>query len=142
MNNDTVKDNIRTFRKYHNVTQAEMADKLGMSRTAYRNLESGETRLLNENLDRIAEILNIGTEELVLGYHPLRKTHSEKELTEQFYRISAEREKKHSEEMETLSKEIEVLRKENSSLRQHIETQKELIRTKDEIINMLKKASK
>ncbi len=142
MNNDTVKDNIRAFRKHHHVTQTEMADKLGMSRTAYRNLESGETRLLNENLDRIAEILDMGTEELVLGYHPLRKSVSEQELAEQFDRLFSEKEQGYKNELESLSKEIEALKKENSALHRHIETQKELIRTKDEIINMLKKYAK
>ena len=70
MDNDSVKDNIRNFRKIYKLTQSEMADKLGISRTAYRNIESGETRLISENVSRIADILHIRTEDLVLGYSP------------------------------------------------------------------------
>ena len=41
---------------FSGISQAEMAERLGMSRTAYRNLESGDTRLISENVDRIAAV--------------------------------------------------------------------------------------
>jgi len=139
MNNDSVKDNIRNFRKNLQVTQSEMADRLGISRTAYRNLENGETRLLNENLGRIAEILNVGTEELVLGYHPRRQTSTEDELADQYTGQITEIRKRYKAEIDTLTEEISRLRLENTELRRHIETQQDLIETKSELIVMLKK---
>ena len=139
MDNDSVKENIRNFRRNLRVTQSEMADKLGISRTAYRNLENGETRLLNENLGRIAEILNVGTEELVLGYHPRRQTSTEDELADQYTGQITEIRKRYKAEIDTLTEEISRLRLENTELRRHIETQQDLIETKSELIVMLKK---
>ena len=103
------------------------------------HLENGETRLLNENLGRIAEILNVGTEELVLGYHPRRQTSTEDELADQYTGQITEIRKRYKAEIDTLTEEISRLRLENTELRRHIETQQDLIETKSELIVMLKK---
>lgn len=135
MNNDSVKDNIRNFRKNQNLTQSEMADKLGISRTAYRNIENGETRLISDNVGKIAEILKMDTAELVLGYLPDKGETDDSgdgKLMEEVTR-------RHADETARLSSQIANLKTEISSLRGYIETLKELIRTKDEIIAMLKK---
>ena len=70
-------------------TQEEMAHKLGMSLSAYREFEKGGTSILNDNLLRMASFLETPTEELVLGYQPklagmvdiknLKKEYSDKE---------------------------------------------------------------
>ena len=70
MDNVSIKDNIRKIRKARRVTQEEMADKLGMSITAYRDFERGNTSILNNNLIKISALLETPTEELVLGYRP------------------------------------------------------------------------
>ena len=72
MDNITIKENIRRARKKRNITQEEMADRLGISLTAYRDLEKGETSIVNTNLLKIADLLDISTEELVLGYRPIQ----------------------------------------------------------------------
>ena len=70
MDNISIKDNIRKIRKAHKLTQEEMALQLGISITAYRDLEKGNTSILNGNVVKMAELLDTPTEELVLGYRP------------------------------------------------------------------------
>jgi len=70
MDNNSVKKNLRNSRKEKRLTQKEMAEKMGISRTAYRNLEEGDTKLLSDHIGQFARILGKSEEELVLGYHP------------------------------------------------------------------------
>ena len=89
MDNASIKKNIRKVRKSRKFTQEEMAHKLGISLTAYRDFEKGGTSILNGNLLKMASFLETPTEELVLGYRPsqaeegdikkLQKDHSDKE---------------------------------------------------------------
>ena len=72
MDNSTIKDNIRRMRRASKLTQEEMAHKLDISLTAYRDLEKGSTNILNTNVIKIAELLDTSAEELVLGYHPVQ----------------------------------------------------------------------
>ena len=67
MDNNSIKDNIRRIRKRSGMTQEDMAHELGISLTAYRDLERGATNIVNSNIARIAEITGTTTEE-VLGY--------------------------------------------------------------------------
>ena len=139
MDNDSVKDNIRNFRKIYKLTQSEMADKLGISRTAYRNIESGETRLISENVSRIADILHIRTEDLVLGYSP---EPGQKEKNRRPGNVSAqlaEMKRAHEKETEEMSSEIIRLKKDLQYLTRRIEDLEELLKTKDENISMMKK---
>ncbi len=70
MDNNSIKDNIRRIRKSRKLTQEDMAHKLGISLTAYRDLERGNTSVMNGNVMRIASLLDTSTEEIVLGYRP------------------------------------------------------------------------
>ena len=70
MDNNSVKENISKLRRRLGLSQEAMAEKMGISRTAYRNIEAGKTRLMSENIDKIASILGISAEELMLGYRP------------------------------------------------------------------------
>ena len=89
MDNASIKKNIRKVRMTRKFTQEEMAHKLGMSLSAYREFEKGGTSILNDNLLRMASFLETPTEELVLGYQPklagmvdiknLKKEYSDKE---------------------------------------------------------------
>ena len=58
MDNASIKENIRRFRKERKMTQEEMADMLCISITAYRDLERGSTSIMNSNVLRIAELMN------------------------------------------------------------------------------------
>lgn len=133
MDNSIVKQNIITRRKELKLTQAEMAERLGMSRNAYRSIERGETKLINGNIDRIAAILDNSAEELVLGYTPLQNEEKTlEEMKKDLYSKSRNREKEYDEQINMLKLQI-------SSLESKVSLLEDLVRTKDEIIAMLKK---
>ncbi len=54
-----VSENIRTIREIKKFKQEHMADKLGISITAYSKLESGETMMTPTRLQEIAKILDV-----------------------------------------------------------------------------------
>lgn len=123
MDNFTIKANIRKIRKRHRLTQEEMAHRLGISLTAYRDLEKGNTAMMNANVARIASLLETTTEELVLGYVPAQMQENTLEDVQEKYgsRIS------------TMERRINDLEKLVRSLEETIES-------KNEIIKMLKKS--
>lgn len=122
MDNTSIKDNIRRIRKEHGLTQEEMAHRLGISLTAYRDLEKGNTNIVNCNVIRLAHLLDTSTEELVLGYRPVRIPEENlREMKDEYAGRIAE-----------LEKEVEYLRK-------LVKSQEEIIETKNQIIEMLRK---
>lgn len=122
MDNTTIKDNIRKIRKARRMTQEEMAMQLGISITAYRDLEKGNTSILNSNVYRIADLLDTPAEEIVLGYRPLQAEKTTLQEMQQEY----------SGRVENLERRIMYLEK-------LIASHEEAIRSKNEIISMLKK---
>ena len=122
MDNTSIKNNIRKTRKSRKITQEEMAHRLGMSVTAYRDFEKGSTAIVNGTVIKLADILETSTEELVLGYRP------------------AQAEGRNLEEMhKEYSGKIQVLDTRISDLENMVETLRETISSKNEIIKMLKK---
>ncbi|MBQ8854637.1 MAG: helix-turn-helix transcriptional regulator [Bacteroidales bacterium] len=121
MDNTSIKKNIRSIRKARKYTQEEMADKMGMSLTAYRDLEKGETSIVNTNLRKVARLLDTTTEELVLGYRPIQMDGPGLEDIKEEYtgRISA-------------------LEKRIADLERLVRTLEETVAAKNEIITMLK----
>jgi transcriptional regulator with XRE-family HTH domain len=122
MDNTSIKENIRKIRKQRKMTQEEMAHLLGISVTAYRDLERGNTSIMNAHLLKIAELLETSSEELVLGYRPVQMPGKKLEDVQAEY----------SEKVMALEKEIDYLRKLVKSL-------EETIVTKNQIIEMLQK---
>lgn len=124
MDNSSIKDNIRKVRKARKLTQEELADRLDISLTAYRDLEKGSTNIVNSNVFRLAELLGTSTEELVLGYRPIQAPGQllEDIRTEYGGKIAA---------MERRIADLEKL----------VRSQEETIRTKNDIISLLKKSS-
>jgi transcriptional regulator with XRE-family HTH domain len=123
MDNTSIKQNIRNIRKSRKLTQEEMAYRMGISLTAYRDLEKGETSIVNSNLIKVAELLDTSSEELVLGYRPVQMEGPGLEDVREEY----------LERMSVLEKRITDLEKLIGSL-------EETISTKNEIITMLKKS--
>lgn len=60
-----VHEKIRFLRREKNLTQEEMAEKLGMSPVSYGKIERGETDYLSK-LEKIAETLGIDLMELLM----------------------------------------------------------------------------
>ena len=56
MDNNSIKHNLRHFRVRRKVTQKEMADQLGMTRSNYLCIENGDTRLISETIDKFAAV--------------------------------------------------------------------------------------
>lgn len=121
MDNSTIKDNIRRMRKASRLTQEDMANKLDISLTAYRDLEKGSTNIVNANVIKIAQLLDTSTEELVLGYRPVQTPVKLLEDMRSEYggRISA-------------------MQRRITDLEKLVESLQETINTKNEIITMLK----
>lgn len=115
------------------MSQSAMAEKLGISRNAYRNIEAGETRLISEMLDRIAAIFGTTAEEILLGYTPFP------ESSQKVQDIQKEYSSREAGIVSRYEDEIRRLRQEIESLRNLTEAQQETIRTKNEIIGLLRK---
>ena len=122
MDNISIKDNIRKIRKAHKLTQEEMALQLGISITAYRDFEKGNTSILNGNVVKMAELLDTPTEELVLGYRPSQIE------SMNLQEIQAE-----------YTDKIEILERRIKDLEKLVASNEEIISGKNEIISMLKK---
>ena len=123
MDNTSIKQNIRKVRKSRKFTQEEMADKMGISLTAYRDLEKGETSIVNTNLLKVAMLLDTTTEELVLGYRPVQMSGPDLDDIKEEY-----------------SGKVSVLENRIHDLEKLVESLEETISTKNEIISMLKKS--
>ena len=122
MDNTSIKNNIRKIRKARKLTQEDMAHRLGISLTAYRDIEKGNTSILNSNLLKIASLLDTPTEEIVLGYCP------------------AQAEGRNIREVQAeYSGRINILEKRIADLEKIVRVQEENISSKNEIIAMLKK---
>lgn len=68
MNNEEIRKRIKDRRKEQQLSQAELAERLSISQTAYYKIEKGDTHLISDHLSKLATILEIPEEELVLGY--------------------------------------------------------------------------
>lgn len=72
MNNEEIRKRIKDRRKEQQLSQAELAEKLSISQTAYYKIEKGDTHLISDHLSKLATILDIPEDELVLGYNTER----------------------------------------------------------------------
>jgi transcriptional regulator with XRE-family HTH domain len=122
MDNASIKENIRRTRKDKGMTQEDMAAGLGISLTAYRDLERGGTNMMNANLIRIAELLDTSLEELLLGYKPVQADGMRVEEVRAEY-----------------GGRISVMERRISDLEKLVSSLEETISSKSEIISMLKK---
>ena len=67
MQHDFFHTNLRRARERAGLSQAELAEELGVARTTVVSLESGKTRLFNKTLPLIAARLGVSVEELLCG---------------------------------------------------------------------------
>ena len=58
-------ERLRELRKKENFTQVEVAEKLGISQPAYASWERGVKKPTQENLVKIAQVLNVSIDYLV-----------------------------------------------------------------------------
>ncbi|MEX1132326.1 MAG: helix-turn-helix domain-containing protein [Flavobacteriales bacterium] len=94
---------IRRLRELRNYSQEYMAAQLGISQNAYSRMENGETKLDVERLRKVAELLEVGVEELLNpealvfnthnqhGSNGLRVEHHQSGISEEALRLITER---------------------------------------------------
>lgn len=126
-----LRDNLYRIRKEKNLSQKQMADKLGISRVAYVNIEKGKTHLVNENVERFAALNDVSPAELVLGYKVDDDVHTLRQAQDDYGRRRQELVTSYEERIEALNREIEDLKQQVADLRDSIDT-------KNDIINMLR----
>lgn len=128
IDDNTIKKHIFLQRERCGISQKEMAERLGMDRTTYRNIEKGNTRLVSPHIDQIARNLGSSPEELVLGYKPNPELESALEeyrttYKDRYQNLINEYEKKIS----TLTNEINTLKTLNQALSARIADKEEMI---------------
>ncbi|MBF1285080.1 MAG: helix-turn-helix transcriptional regulator [Neisseria sp.] len=62
---DQLRQNIRDLREDKRLTQAAMAEKLGMSETGYAKIERGESGVKIDRLRQIAQVLEVNIVDLI-----------------------------------------------------------------------------
>ncbi len=74
--------NIRKFRKAYNLSQEQLAERVGISVTHMSHIETGNTKLSLPVLVSIAEILNVRTDEIISNRTNNSKTPIKEEVSE------------------------------------------------------------
>lgn len=133
VNNDTIKTNIRKLRIGENLTQGEMAEKVGMKLPSYLCVETGKVRLISKHVERIAGAFGLSTEELVNGF-PVHED-AERLLREEQAAFQEEKTSLRQQYEETLRRKDELL----ASKEELIRSLRETIRNQEDIIKMLEK---
>ncbi|MBR5141888.1 MAG: helix-turn-helix transcriptional regulator [Bacteroidales bacterium] len=117
MDNVSIKENIRKIRQKLRLTQEDMAHRLNISITAYRDLEKGRTSILNSYVGLLADVFETSTEELVLGYRPSQIAGRDiREVQEEY-----------QSKVINLERRIEDLEKVITLLEENIESKKQII---------------
>ena len=117
MDNVSIKENIRKIRQKLRLTQEDMAHRLNISITAYRDLEKGRTSILNSYVGLLADVFETSTEELVLGYRPSQIAGRDiREVQEEY-----------QSKVSNLERRIEDLEKVITLLEENIESYKQII---------------
>ena len=126
MDDATIKNNLEKKRNELGLSQTEMARRLEISLNAYRKLEKGKTRILNEHVGKFAEKTGTSVAELVNGFEPISSA------TERINDIKENYDRKMRDLEDGYIKTI-------ASLKADIERLNERLQDKDEIISMNRK---
>lgn len=130
MDEKTAKKNLQQLRKEHKFSQTTVASMLGISRNAYRNLECGDTQIVNENIGKLAELTGTTAEEILLGYKPVRDVKEEILRIRDRYLQQAEAERaRHEARVADLEKEVAFQRELIESQKKNISTLEAYIRS-------------
>lgn len=132
-----IKNNLTRLRSEQNLSQLDLADKIGISRNTYRNIEVGKTCLVHKSLDKIARALGVSPEILILGYDPL-DVDSDPRLEE----VRRSLELRSNQERELSQKEMDRLMAENYDLKEKIAILKQAMDAKDQLIDYIKNGKK
>ena len=123
----SVQDNIAEVRNSMNLTQAEMAHKIGISRQAYINLEHGKTSVINKQITKMAESCGLPEEKILFGYSMDEISSSMLQESEAFKDQMNAIVSEKDEEINLLKEKLDVLTQLIFSERQNVRTQSQLI---------------
>jgi len=132
MDNGSIKDNIIRKRNELGISQEEMARRLGIVRNTYRNIERGQSAIINSHLLSIAKNLETTPEELVLGYTPIDGTDTLNEI-----RVKYETE--HDRMVKSYERQLKDVSEKVAMLESTIRDLRETIESKNEIISLMKR---
>ena len=105
-----IKENLKKTREERGITQAEIAESLKISVTAYQKIEKGKTRILNKNFSKCAETLGVSIPELVMGFKPIRDAENRIADMEESYGMKMRiQERGYIQEIQQRDREIERL---------------------------------
>lgn len=121
----TTQENIRHLREQYNLSQDDMAEKLGMSKNGYGKIERGQSDLNLSRLEQIAKIFNVDISEVVKN----------KEMV----LIGENRDVVQNNYGANTGEEIEKLNLIIQHQQEKIDDLKQLIAQKDEVITLLRK---
>ena len=132
MDNRSVKQRICKLREEKGVSQKWMADRLGIDRNTYREIEAGKTEIIYKRLPEIAVLLGVSLEALF----------REDDAGERLEEAKAEYGKQMKRLTDSYDLKLRDLEKELSSKNEIIDILKKQIRDKEDIITLLRKNSR
>ncbi|MBO7544136.1 MAG: helix-turn-helix transcriptional regulator [Bacteroidales bacterium] len=133
MDERTIRENIIRACEKHGFTKKAIADAVGISKVSLHALEKGPTRILNENIYKIADFLGLSVEELILGYKP------DPESAGRLQQMKMDYGEKSKSLVAGYEERLGASARENNALQALVESQKETIRNQEEIISMLRR---
>lgn len=133
MDDKTIKVNLERKRNELGLSQTEMARRLDISLNAYRKLEKGKTRILNEHVGRFAEETGVSVAELVNGFEPVSSFESGLNNIKEAY------EKKFRALEESYTSELNVMRDEIKRLNEKLKDKEEVISMNRKLISHYEK---
>lgn len=133
MDDKTIKGNLERKRNELGLSQTEMARRLDISLNAYRKLEKGNTRILNEHVGKFAEEAGVSVAELVNGFEPVSSFESGLNDIKEAY------EKKFRALEESYTSEIKVIRDEILRLKEKLKDKEEIIAMNRKLISQYEK---
>ncbi|HYG40555.1 MAG TPA: helix-turn-helix transcriptional regulator [Cytophagales bacterium] len=114
---------IKKIREYRSYTQDFMADALGISQNAYSKIESNQTKLTAERLEKVAEILAVPVDLILDNEKQIFNLDNTK--IDNFYgyieNLFQENREAHNQTINTLQEQINVMVKQNELLMRTIE---------------------
>ena len=134
MDDATIKGNILRKRTELRLSQKEMAARLDISLNAYRKIESGKTRIINEHVQAFAERTGTSLSSLVLGFDPVdpQEVQSLEVLREEFRKQALA-------QQAPLLEELDRLRAENARLREKVADKEAVIKSDQKLIRRYEK---
>ena len=132
MQQDFFHSNLRHARERAGLSQAELAEEIGIGRTTVVSLESGKTRLFNKNLRLIANRLHLSVEELLCGVSAETLLMDEPTRAEREQALKAEYERR----LTQLQEKLEAEKRLNEALQSNVDS---LTRSNQYLLEQLRK---